>query len=269
MSKATTTNNLYKPIITGSIAGAVGYVGTLPLDLLKQHLQSNHDAKQVYKNIQHNIKMDGFKYLFRGGLLGCYSIIPQMAIKFTCNDLLTKNTNNNSYTNGFISGYMDGSFLGPILSITSLQQMRKEFGYKEAINIFRSVRILPLTVPLALRNATYTSILFGGLKSSNADNTFFNNFLISSALNVPGVLACSPFDVVRAHQINNMILYRSECFSAIELYKKTNPINIAKSIYIKNGFKGFYQGVGSLYINFAIRFPITFSIFLWLNKSWI
>jgi hypothetical protein len=262
----------YKPIITGSIAGAIGYVGTLPLDMIKQHLQSNPDARMVYKNISNNVKSEGFRYLFRGGLLGCYSIVPQMAIKFTCNDYLSKNTKNSSFTNGFISGYVDGSFLGPILSVTSLQQMKKEFGYRESLRILRSVPILPLTIPLAFRNATYTSVLFGGhktvinLKKEKEEDrerakekttrvaTFFNNFVITSFLNVPGVLLCSPFDVIRAHQIDNMINHRPN-----------GPLYIAKLIFMNNGLKGFYQGIGSLYINFALRFPITFSIFYALN----
>ena len=252
--------DLHKPIVMGSIAGAVGYVGTLPLDMIKQHLQSTQSKNGtgvVYRNIKSNVQSQGIKYLFKGGLLGCYSIVPQMAIKFSTNDFLRKNTNNSPYTNGFISGYLDGSFLGPVLSVTALQQMKKEFGYKESFRLLKTVPILPLTVPLALRNATYTSILFGGHKSANRESTFFNNFTVTSILNIPGVLACSPFDVVRAHQINNMIEK-----------KPVSPLHIAKTIYKQNGYRGFYQGFGSLYINFALRFPITFSIFYGLNDRW-
>jgi hypothetical protein len=248
---------LEKPIIIGSLAGAIGYVGTLPLDLIKQHLQSNRDTKQVYKNIYGNVQSHGYKYLFKGGMLGCYSIVPQMAIKFTINDFLIRNTNNSSYFNGFISGYLDGTFLGPVLSMIALQQMKKSIGYQESFKLLISGPIFPLTIPLAMRNAIYTSVLFGGHKSFNQESNFLNNFTVSSILNVPGVLLCSPFDVIRAHQINNMLNKKS-----------LSPLYIANNIYIKNGFKGFYQGLGSLYINFALRFPITFSIFYGLNDIW-
>lgn len=255
-------NNNYKlgkPIILGSVAGAIGYIGTLPLDLIKQHMQSNRNTSLVYKNIYNNVQSNGYKYLFRGGLLGCYSIVPQMAIKFTTNDLLSKNTKNSAYLNGFLAGYLDGSFLGPVLSIIALQQMKKDITYRNAFNLLKNKPILPLTIPLALRNATYTSVLFGGYqtinKKLNKQPTFVDNMVISSVLNIPGVLLCSPFDVVRAHQINNMLHNKS-----------ISPLYITKNIYKHNGFKGFYQGFGSLFINFAMRFPITFSIFYGLNN---
>lgn len=252
---------LGKPIIIGSISGGIGYVGTLPLDLIKQHLQSNNNASVVYNNIKNNVKTDGFKYLFRGGMLGCYSIVPQMAIKFTVNDFLSRNTKNSAFVNGFLSGYLDGSFLGPVLAVISLQQMKKDLNYRNAFKLLFSKPIIPLTLPLAMRNATYTSVIFGGynkiaLPATN-EATFVNNFLVTSLLNIPGVLLCSPFDVIRAHQINNMLQNKS-----------ISPLYIAKNIYNTNGFKGFYQGFGSLFINFAMRFPITFSIFYALNDLW-
>ena len=153
--------------------------------------------------------------------------------------------------NGFIAGYLDGSFLGPILSLQSIQQMRNNYGYKDAIKIIRSVPILYMTFPLALRNATYTSIMFGGNKTLGWDSTF----LSASLLNIPAVVACSPFDVIRANQIRNIVEG-----------KKNNPMVIAAEIYKGGGMNGFYKGFGSLYINFALRFPLTFSIFNWLNK---
>jgi len=237
-------------ILFGSFSGAVGYVGTLPLDYIKQHLQSSSDKATLYRNI----KTNGAKVLFKGGLLGCYSIIPQMTIKFTVNELLTrKMTGNSYYLNGFIAGYLDGSFLGPILSLQSIQQMRNNYGYKEAVKILRSVPILSMTFPLALRNATYTSIMFGGNKTLGWDSTF----LSASLLNIPAVVACSPFDVIRANQIRNMV------------EGKTNrPLVIAREIYRNGGgMGGFYKGFVSLYINFALRFPLTFAIFNWLNKG--
>ena len=237
-------------ILSGSLSGAIGYIGTLPLDYIKQHLQSAaSDRHLLYQNIDRH----GVKILFRGGLLGCYSIIPQMTIKFTANDLLNRNMpENGPYLNGFIAGYLDGSFLGPVLSLQSMQQMRNNYGYKESFKILRSVPILSMTFPLALRNATYTSIMFGGNKTLGWDSTF----LSASLLNIPAVIACSPFDVIRANQIRNMLEG-----------KTNNPVMVACEIYRAGGLKGFYRGFGSLYINFALRFPVTFAIFNWLTAN--
>lgn len=231
-------------ILTASVAGAIGYVVTLPLDYIKQHLQCSTDKGRIYQDIK------SIKPLFKGGMIGCYSIIPQMAIKFTVNEALPFK---NNYLNGFIAGYVDGSFLGPILSLQSIGQMRGNYGYREARSVLRAVPILPLTFPLALRNATYTGIMFGGTKTLGWESTL----LSASVLNVPAVIVCSPFDVIRANQIQNMVSG-----------KTNHPVVIAQGIYKREGIKGFYRGVGSLYINFALRFPLTFTIFNYLNRKY-
>lgn len=260
------------PIAAGSIAGGSGYLGTLPLDFIKQRLQTTSlDFRQSRQLIVQSVKENGFRTLFKGGLIGSASIMPQMAIKFSVNDYLSKKqdlprdpSKRRRYVpfkNGFIAGYIDGSFLGPILAVQSVLQMegKKTYGYGDAFKVLRRVPIIPFTFPLAMRNAAYTSVIFGGQRTIQGryEDTFVNNFLVSSALNIPGVITCSPFDVIRAKQIQYI------------LEKKTNnPIFIARDIYMSNGIKGFYQGFGSLYVNFAIRFPVTFSIyFLLMRKS--
>lgn len=252
------------PIIAGSIAGGSGYVGTLPLDFIKQRLQTTSLDLRASKNlIMQNVKDNGFKVLFKGGLLGSASIIPQMAIKFSTNDYLTRKTKHvcsplKPFQNGFIAGYIDGSFLGPVLAVQSILQMESKKGYKDAFQVLRKTPILSFTFPLAMRNAAYTSVLLGGQKTLERkyEQSFINNFLMSSVLNIPGVIACSPFDVIRAKQIQYI------------LEKKTNnPLLILRDIYTANGIKGFYQGFGSLYVNFAIRFPVTFSIYFLLMKA--
>jgi hypothetical protein len=259
------------PILAGSIAGASGYMGTLPLDFIKQRLQTAKDIKESKMLIVKSVRENGIRTLFKGGLLGSMSIVPQMALKFSVNDYLSKTNNSlnkyNGYKNGFIAGYIDGSFLGPVLASQSILQMDlKGLGnnrpptYSDAYKVLRRVPILPFTFPLAMRNASYTSVIFGSqellLKHGRKEPTFFDNFVSSSIFNIPGVIACSPFDVIRAKQIQYVI------------EKKTNnPLIIANDIYRTNGFRGFYQGFSSLYLNFAIRFPVTFSIyFLLMNK---
>ena len=264
----------FKPFIYGSFAGAIGYIGTLPLDYIKQQVQTTNNL-----NILNNIKKNNFKTFFKGGIIGSFSIIPQMAIKFSVNDYLSKKSHNN-YFNGFIAGYIDGSFLGPILAIQSVLQHNKNYTYSSAFKmVLKNKFILPLTGPLAMRNAAYTSVMFGGrqsfgeffesydkitsgdffesydkITSGDSNNySFLKDLAISSALNVLGVIACSPFDVIRAKQINNIVED-----------KTVNPFYIAKDIYRIKGIKGFYQGVHVLYINFAIRFPLTFSLYLFL-----
>ena len=111
-------------------------------------------------------------------------------------------------------------------------------------------------IPMALRNATYTSGIFGGyfitkhFTHQNNPPNFLENLLISSILNIPATILCSPFDVIRAkhthHLLNN--------------YNQHSLSHIIKEIWNNNGIKGFYKGYPSLYLNFAIRFPLTLAL---------
>jgi hypothetical protein len=242
-------------IIAGSLAGGLGYLGTLPLDFFKQHLQSNSHVSFDW------FKQQGWRVFFKGGVLGSVAIVPQMIIKFSSNDYLNHRHRNSPFTNGFIAGYLDGSFLGPVLAIQSIQQMNPLLGYSDVSNIIRKTpNISSLMMPMAGRNAIYTSILLGGYQKFRETNfyspTFLNDILIGSALNIPATLLCSPCDVIRAKQIQNLMLNKD-----IRLGK------VISQIYCDKGLLGFYQGYSSLYVNFALRFPLTLALFQLFIKN--
>ena len=106
-------------------------------------------------------------------------------------------------------------------------------------------------VPMALRNGIYTSIVLGGYFTVKPkETTFLQNFAIASALNIPGTVLCSPFDVIRAKYTNQLLQWNND----------GGLLKLTKSIYDKEGLKGFYRGYSSLFVNFALRFPITFAL---------
>lgn len=240
-------------ILSGALAGSIGYTITLPIDFLKQHLQSSYyssTSNAIFQTIQKN----GYKVLFRGGLIGLSSITPQMALKYLAFNQLEKNTKLSKYQAAFGAGIIDGSFLGPILAMQSFKQMNIDDRKIKYIDIIRK-NVGSLMIPMALRNAVYTSTILGGYFSIKSENHIFSkskfleDFMIGSVLNIPATILCSPFDVIRAKHTYNL-LYN----------KNTSLINITKEIIKNNGFKGFYKGYLSLYINFAIRFPLTLSL---------
>ena len=244
-------NKTYKSTINGSIAGGLGYIVTLPIDAIKQNIQTGN--KIISKD---------FKSYFKGGLLGLYCIVPQMAIKFSSNSYLEHHYKMNPYINGLISGSMDGAFLGPILASQSLQQMNNKLNYKDSLHIMKQKSIgnlFNLCIPMSLRNGVYTSIVFGGYKqmciTPNIKNTFIQDFYMISLLNIPATILSCPFDVIRAVQTKNLLEN-----------KNINFLDICKSIYKNNGLLGFFKGYKILYINFAIRFPLTLSIFNYMSS---
>ena len=86
----------------------------------------------------------------------------------------------------------------------------------------------------------------------NKNTNFIQNFCIASALNIPGTILSSPFDVIRARYTNNLV--NSNNKNNLSLF------NLTKSIYKEGKLKAFYRGYSSLYINFALRFPLTFAL---------
>ena len=79
-------------------------------------------------------------------------------------------------------------------------------------------------------------------------------FSTAFLLNIPGTLLCSPFDVIRANQIQRLV------------DKKENSAKLViKKIWEKNGLRGFYTGYYSLLINFGMRFPLTIMVNEWFG----
>lgn len=232
--------NDQKALFSGATAGAVGFTLTLPVDYMKQHLQSGSNLSKIVKDVRGS----GKKVLFRGGMIGLGSIVPQMAIKYYGFSKLMGHDIPRPIA-GFGAGLLDGAFLGPILAMQSLKQMKMDK------NLVRQ-NIGQLMVPMALRNAMFTGVILGSnnylrdVLYGKGEVGFKENFMVASVLNVPATLLCSPFDVVRANHITNL--------------GKKDLREVVKDIWFKEGWRGFYRGYGSLYLNFAIRFPLTLAL---------
>lgn len=234
--------NHSKAIISGSLAGAFGYTLTLPLDYIKQHMQNNVSFISILKNTS-------LRNYMSGGFIGVFTITPQMAIKYLAFQQLNQQFDN-KMGSAFCAGLVDGAFLGPILAMQSFKQMNHQMKLKTEWDIVRQ-NYGRLMVPMALRNGVYTSIVLGGYFTVKPkDTTFLQNFAIASALNIPGVALCSPFDVIRAKYTSQLLQNNNN----------GGLLRLAKSIYEKDGVKGFYRGYSSLFVNFALRFPITFAL---------
>lgn len=240
-----------KAIISGSAAGAIGYCSTLPLDYIKQHMQNNISFQSIIKNTK-------LKSYFNGGLIGLTTIMPQMAIKYFCFHNFNK-IYNNKQLSAFSAGLVDGAFLGPILALQSFKQMetKKTNNYKDIIK----KNYISLMFPMSFRNGIYTCSVLGGyfyIKDNyiKKETNFIQNFLIASILNIPGTILSSPFDVIRAKHTHNLLNNN-----------KISLFSIVKNIYKNDKIIGFYKGYSSLFINFAIRFPLTFALqFIILEK---
>ena len=254
-------------IINGSLSGGTVFISTLPLDYIKQWKQSGHSLNIIKKNVKKN----GIKTVFRGGLIGSTIISPQIALKFGAlsfwNTVIPKY---DSYTCrkgliGFLAGFTDGFIFGPFLAIQSYQQTVQNKSIKDSFSTIRKSSLSKYSYPLALRNAFYTmptvgllypvnDYLFGKNIEKSKSRYLVEIFSTAFLLNIPGTLLCSPFDVIRANQIQRLV------------DKKENSAKLViKKIWEKNGLRGFYTGYYSLLINFGMRFPLTIMVNEWFG----
>ena len=258
---------LQQNLITGSIAGSSVFISTLPLDYIKQWKQSNY----TFLDIHNTIKNRGHKVLFRGGLIGSSIIAPKIATKLGALSILNntipkyKNNNKRKMLLGFLAGYVDGFIFGPILAIQAYQQLNTKATIRDSFNMIKQSSIIKYCYPLALRNAFYTMPVFG-LVYPLQQKLFLNKkktimrhiseiFISASILNIFGTLLCSPFDVVRAQQVKLLSKTQNKNYNS-----SNNTLYIIKHIWKKNGIKGFYSGYPSLFLNFAMRFPLTLMV---------
>lgn len=250
--------NFNQGLVIGSLAGTAGFCSTLPLDFVKQYIQSGHN----YKDIVGVVSKGGYKKLFRGVGIGSAVVAPQMAIKFgVCGAL------GGSVSAGFVAGFVDGGVLGIPLAVQAVQQMNTHVG---VIGGFKKVLGNGFTRymgPLAMRNACYTTFMLGSVypvrkvifdndneRDIGLSKYLFQIFMTSSLLNIGGCLVSSPWDVIRAHQIDNLV---GREMTVVDGVRRTKMKEVIHDIINKEGYKGFYRGFGNYLVTFGMRFPLT------------
>ena len=247
----------FKGLGVGSVAGVGAFTATLPLDFVKQYIQSGHGYREIARIVQR----EGVGKLWRGMAVGGGVVAPQMAIKFGVYNGL-----GGGVGAGFVAGCVDGAFLGVPLGIQAVQQMDTRVsmrqGFKKVIRE-GSVRFM---TPLALRNGFYTTFMLGGIypvrrslfgngvqsEDGGIGEYLFQTFIASSLLNVGGCVTSSPWDVIRARQIDNLV-------NGAERAKGggTKVRDVVRQIIHEEGVRGFYRGFGNYLVTFGLRFPLT------------
>lgn len=261
MNKYEKRVGFYRGLGVGSVAGVTAFGATLPMDFVKQYIQSGH----TYRDIGSILRKNGIEKLWRGMGIGSAIVAPQMAIKFGVYNGLHRieSVRNNGVVGdlgaGFVAGCVDGAFLGVPLAVQAIQQMNTKIkvgdGFKEVLSI-GSCRFM---IPLAMRNGSYTMFMLGGVyptrraifgensSSIEFSRYLFQTFIASSVLNIGGCILSSPWDVIRAHQVDK----------AVKRVGDTTVRGVVRSVMRKEGVGGFYRGFGNYMLTFGMRFPLT------------
>ena len=249
-----------KGLIVGGVSGVGAFGATLPLDFFKQYVQSGHGYRESFAVL----RREGVSKMWRGMGVGSAVIFPQMAIKFGVYnglhkwDVVKKGGLWGDVGAGFAAGFIDGSFLGPFLAVQAYQQMNTGISAGGAFKEVRRCGVGRFVTPLALRNGFYTAFMLGGVypmqralfgKGGSLNEYLFQIFIASSVLNLGGCMFSSPWDVIRAHQVDNLVAKGQRSVTKFG--------EVARFIWATEGVRGFYRGYVNYLVTFGLRFPLT------------
>lgn len=249
-------NIVWNKLIYGSISGVISRTIIAPIDRIKILIQTNYVLKKsnenYYNTIKNVIKKDGIKGYWKGNTMNCIRVMPNSGIQFSSyyyyKNKFYKNNNNLTIFERLFAGSLAGltacTFTHPldlirirlqtqnnVNTITqSINNIYKENGIK---NFYKGY--LPAVCSLTPFIAINFSV-FDNLKTyiKNKDKFLLNKpYIILSLGCISGISAqtfCYPLDTIRRRS---------------EVYGKNyfSICHAIKTIYIKEGIKGFYKGV--------------------------
>ena len=255
-------------LIIGAAAGAISRTFTAPLELYKIQGQNRY---MPYSTMSDTLRKEGWRGLWKGNLINCLRISPQLAITFTVFNFSNANIFSrlpseyqqyNSFLSGALGGSVSMATIYPLENVRSrLTLQTNNSHYNGILDVFKrtSVRELYAGLKMSIIGfAPYTALSFGfyhTIKDTFAakyDWTGSSAHLMSGGLS--GMIALSivyPTDLIRRR-------LQLQGFDP-SVPKYSGILDSVRKIFIREGIPGFYRG---LIANYIKLFP-TISIQFW------
>ncbi|ODV57973.1 mitochondrial carrier [Ascoidea rubescens DSM 1968] len=289
-----------KTILFGSIAGSLGKIIEYPFDTVKVRLQSQAGTSdQLFRStfhcIQYTFKTEKLRGFYSGLSSPLVGAAFENAILFFsyeyCQSLFKKYYNSPDATlniwqlviSGGFSGISASFLLTPVELIKCQMQVKLLYQTKLSSSkplknpsIIELIKIIILNQGIKglwhgqlvtlIREFIGSSIWFGtyevsnrNLKRLNPNNNSVNEFISGAAAGVGYNAITFPIDTVKSKLQTTSIVNPS----LVDQNIKIDFLEIAKLIYLKNGIKGFYTGLG---ITLIRCIPANGVIFLTYDK---
>ena len=257
-------NDEIRNFTRGALAGMVSRTITAPLDLYKLQLQNPFMPS---KNLYHVIQRDGFRHLWKGNLSNCLRIMPNQAINLMAFERTRENLNISSPSaSSFISGIVAGSI--STLSTYPLETLRVRLALQDYASKYRGIWDAVRSTPKRhwYQGAGICMIgfpLFNAISFSvhSRMKKYFNLSIYSEIVRggIAGSTAITftyPTDLLRRRM-------QLQGFNDnIPEYK--NLRHAIRQIYLAEGIRGFYRGLGMCYLKI---FPTTGIYFYIIRKT--
>jgi solute carrier family 25 phosphate transporter 23/24/25/41 len=227
-----------KDFVNGGIAGIIAKTMTSPLNIIKLQKQTNTKLNDLTK----------LSNYWKGNGFNCIRFFPYSGIQFSTYSFL-KSKEVNPLLSGITAGALATSFTHPLDVI----HFRKAV-YNDNCNINKNLL-------KGMRSSVLSTSLFTGLhfaiydKIKDKNNgSWWKPLIYSSQASLLSQSLCYPLDTIRRR-------------SQLLTNGKAGIAQTALTIYIENGYKGFYNG---LFLNALKVVPtqaIRFTIFELLTKT--
>lgn len=187
-------------LLAGSIAGAIGAFGVLPIDTTKTRIQSYKIKIPSYEVIKSIYKLNGIKGFYKGGTTQILFVAPEKAIKFTTNDYVLKHVTDNKIVAGMCAGLSQVIVTNPMEILKIQMQMNitnPHYSIFDAVkriggvhNIYKGAGIC------AMRDIPFSGIYFP-LYSTLNERLYLDTYKSSLISGMVAAFSCTPFDVIK------------------------------------------------------------------------
>lgn len=261
-------------LFIGGTAGVVSRTLTAPIELYKIQKQNPFIP---YATLSDVVKKEGILGLWKGNMVNCIRICPQMSINFLCyhksNKYIWKKVfSNNEYVAHFFSG-TTGGFISTICvyplettrSRLSLQINNSKYnGIMHTLNsmsLKEMYRGLPVGIIGFVPYNSFNFLFYHFIKDSLREKHIFNNNVSLLHLFSGGfagmfsVMITYPTDLIRRR------MHIQGFDSSVPKYN--NARECCKKIFFHEGFHGFYRGLFPCLLK---QFPATAIQFCIMEK---
>mmetsp|Transcript_9199 Transcript_9199/g.13856 ORF Transcript_9199/g.13856 Transcript_9199/m.13856 type:complete len:302 (+) Transcript_9199:84-989(+) len=269
--------------IVASVFGSMACVGAgQPFDTVKVHLQvSPGKAKKAYAGLKETVTEEGILSLWKGSFPALVGMCMENATAFACNGFLSRmfaSDNSPAYQPfliGGAAGFCTAFVLCPPDNMKCRLQVLQLNGYEASMGSVISemmstqgirgfytglgVQIMRDTPFFAVFFGSY-SVVAGELKKRFNVNEHASAFVAGGLAGQISWTVCAPIDTVKSR------MQTQGCRTGIEDcgVPVKSSIRIAKSIYQKQGIRGFYKGLEM----FLLRaFPANGALFVTYQLS--
>jgi solute carrier family 25 aspartate/glutamate transporter 12/13 len=214
-------------LLSGSIAGAIGAFGVLPIDTTKTRVQSTKIKVSPLQIIKTIYALDGFRGFYKGGTTQILFVAPEKAIKFTVNDYVLRYSDNKVFA-GMCAGLSQVIVTNPMEILKIQMQMNnvnKHFTIIDSIkkiggikNIYKGVGVC------AMRDVPFSAIYFPLYSFLTNYTDTYKSSLISG---MTAAFTCTPMDVIKTR-----VQYELNITPSQALYK----------LLEKEGFSALFKG---------------------------